>query len=95
MASIMSVQQATQLPIHLQTNVHADKVAPVKCQPIECATGESSSQETLVDVATNSFERSFGDTELSYFLPSRESGVNDMWADPSRLLSRDDSDLFS
>lgn len=24
------------------------------------------------------FERQLGDTELSYFLPSRESGVNDM-----------------
>ncbi len=25
------------------------------------------------------FERKMGDTELSYFLPSRESGVNDMY----------------
>jgi hypothetical protein len=32
-----------------------------------------------VDIAANSFERGLGDTELSYFLPSRESGVNDMW----------------
>ena len=26
------------------------------------------------------FERKMGDTELSYFLPSRQSGVNDMYA---------------
>jgi hypothetical protein len=44
------------------------------------AIDSSSSQETLVDIASNLFERGLGDTELSYFLPSRESGVNDMWA---------------
>lgn len=34
------------------------------------------------------FERKMGDTELSYFLPSRDSGVNDMYVvlfDPSRI----------
>ena len=32
------------------------------------------------DVCNDSivFERKMGDTELSYFLPSRQSGVNDM-----------------
>lgn len=74
MASSMPVQQATQLPIHL-TDVHTDKSTTVASG--ECIDS-SSSQETLVDVAANSFERGFGDTELSYFLPSRENGVNDM-----------------
>jgi len=26
------------------------------------------------------YERKMGDTELSYYLPSRDNGVNDMWA---------------
>lgn len=43
----------------------------------------SSSQETLVGVDVLRLQRCLGDTELSYFLPSRESGVNDMYAQPS------------
>jgi hypothetical protein len=58
--------QVTQSPQH-----DSDEYAPV-------GQDSSSSQETLVDIAANSFERRLGDTELSYFLPSRESGVNDM-----------------
>lgn len=30
------------------------------------------------------YERKMGDTELSYFLPSRQTGVNDMWVVLSR-----------
>ncbi|KAJ7110066.1 hypothetical protein C8R44DRAFT_634837 [Mycena epipterygia] len=37
-----------------------------------------SSEDTLVG-ARRPFERPLGDTEASYFLPSRESGVNDMY----------------
>lgn len=36
------------------------------------------SEETLVEHNGNRFERRLGDSELSYYLPSRESGVNDM-----------------
>lgn len=42
------------------------------------AVEPSSSQETLVDAQVHRFERRLGDSELSYYLPSRESGVNDM-----------------
>jgi len=38
----------------------------------------SSSQETLLGSTGDRVERPMGDTEVSYFLPSRESGVNDM-----------------
>jgi hypothetical protein len=75
----MPLQQVAQSLSHIQTDGRTDKCTPVKCQ---CASGEcinsSSSQETLVDIAANSFERRLGDTEVSYFLPARESGVNDM-----------------
>lgn len=37
------------------------------------------------DVPGNRFERPLGDTEISYFLPSRESGVNDMHV-PKHML---------
>ncbi|KAF6766679.1 hypothetical protein DFP72DRAFT_867287 [Ephemerocybe angulata] len=39
----------------------------------------ASSQETLVETTLPSLRRRLGDTEASYFLPSRESGVNDMY----------------
>ncbi|KAF5384779.1 hypothetical protein D9615_001268 [Tricholomella constricta] len=52
-----------------------------KCQ---CATldliNSASSQETLVELdGINQIERKMGDTELSYYLPARENGVNDMY----------------
>lgn len=36
-----------------------------------------SSDDTLID-ALRPLVRQLGETEVSYFLPSRESGVNDM-----------------
>ncbi|KAJ6621220.1 hypothetical protein B0H10DRAFT_2175488 [Mycena sp. CBHHK59/15] len=39
----------------------------------------NSSEDTLVDPCRRPLERPLGDTEASYFLPSRESGVNDMY----------------
>ncbi|KAK7064108.1 putative 15-O-acetyltransferase Tri3 [Favolaschia claudopus] len=37
------------------------------------------SDDTLVDSSRRRLERQLGQTEASYFLPSRESGVNDMY----------------
>jgi hypothetical protein len=37
------------------------------------------SEKTLVDANAYIYERQLGDSELSYYLPSRESGVNDMY----------------
>ncbi|KAJ6503384.1 hypothetical protein C8R47DRAFT_1105925 [Mycena vitilis] len=42
-------------------------------------TDSHSSDDTLVDVSRGPLERQLGETEASYFLPSRESGVNDMY----------------
>jgi len=63
----------------IQLNEHKNESVPPTC-PNTTSTQlvDSSSQETLVDDSTDAFERALGDTELSYFLPSRESGVNDM-----------------
>ncbi|KAG6814136.1 hypothetical protein H0H92_002131 [Tricholoma furcatifolium] len=48
--------------------------------PIGSTLGSTSSQETLVELNHSiRTERKMGDTELSYYLPSRESGVNDMY----------------
>ena len=41
--------------------------------------------EVCVSESDLIFERKMGDTELSYFLPSRQTGVNDMYA---RVLAR-------
>ncbi|KAJ7706029.1 hypothetical protein B0H17DRAFT_919835 [Mycena rosella] len=38
-----------------------------------------SSDDTLVETCRRPLERPLGETEVSYFLPSRESGVNDMY----------------
>ncbi|KAJ7446506.1 hypothetical protein B0H11DRAFT_2085053 [Mycena galericulata] len=38
-----------------------------------------SSDDTLVGACRRPLERPLGETEVSYFLPSRESGVNDMY----------------
>ncbi|KAF9469852.1 hypothetical protein BDZ94DRAFT_35159 [Collybia nuda] len=47
--------------------------------PIEVTVKTASSEGTLLGTGANQIERILGDTELSYFLPSRESGVNDMY----------------
>ncbi|KAG5650740.1 hypothetical protein H0H81_011184 [Sphagnurus paluster] len=67
-----------------------------KCQ---CAMlgllDSASSQETLVDQSyDHRIERRMGDTELSYFLPARENGVNDMYLHlgftaPPHILERE------
>lgn len=71
----MLVEKFTQ---SFQLNEHKSGCAPPTCQSPPIKLINSSSQETLVDAPNDAFERALGDTELSYFLPSRESGVNDM-----------------
>ena len=74
----MHIQEVNQSFTHLQIEASNGEGSPVKCLCTAAKCIDSfSSQETLVD-ASHSFERVLGDTELSYFLPSRESGVNDM-----------------
>ncbi|KAJ6575267.1 hypothetical protein B0H19DRAFT_1344161 [Mycena capillaripes] len=57
-------------------------------------TDSHSSDDTLVvDACQRPLERQLGETEVSYFLPSRESGVNDMYLhlgfrSPSEIMSR-------
>jgi len=38
---------------------------------------------------TWTLERPLGNNETAYFLPSRASGVNDMWAFPNHFFNRD------
>ncbi|KAF7307351.1 hypothetical protein MIND_00529100 [Mycena indigotica] len=47
--------------------------------PILRRVDSQSSDDTLVGRQNHALERQLGDTEASYFLPSRESGVNDMY----------------
>lgn len=47
-----------------------------------CKDASSSSKRVAEPLC---YERKMGDTELSYFLPSRQSGVNDMYVPPSAL----------
>ena len=57
-------------------------------QPLQSTTNALgvSSQPPL---RTSSYvERKLGDTELSYFLPSRESGVNDMYVHSRSRIHR-------
>jgi hypothetical protein len=54
----------------------------------------SSSEETLVDKGSPAVRRRLGDTEASYFLPSRESGVNDMCVLFNLSNSQPSSSLF-
>ncbi|KAJ6604797.1 hypothetical protein DFH09DRAFT_322316 [Mycena vulgaris] len=56
-------------------------------------THSYSSDDTLVETCRRPLERPLGDTEVSYFLPSRESGVNDMYLhlgfrSPPGIMSR-------
>ncbi|KAJ3548604.1 hypothetical protein NMY22_g1201 [Coprinellus aureogranulatus] len=70
----------------LMSNLYLKPKLPA-VSPAEVATamGELSldnaltSQETLVDTRWPAVRRRLGDTEASYYLPSRESGVNDMY----------------
>ncbi|KNZ73594.1 hypothetical protein J132_10842 [Termitomyces sp. J132] len=51
-----------------------------RCLTLGSARNSVSSQETLVQLTPSTrTERRMGDTELSYYLPARESGVNDMY----------------
>lgn len=42
-------------------------------------------EDALHDAAGPTFERRMGDTELSYYLPSRADGVNDMYVHNKKL----------
>ena len=44
------------------------------------------SDNTLVDAGLHLYQRRLGDSELSYYLPSRENGVNDMYVPPISLV---------
>ena len=63
---------------------HPQAVDPVLLTPPlsdgELPAGEGVSLRFAAkDASAVYFERKMGDTELSYFLPSRQSGVNDMY----------------
>jgi hypothetical protein len=64
-----------------------DIIDPVLLTPPLSSDGfpasEDVSPENSVKAESVCFERKMGDTELSYFLPSRQSGVNDMCVCPS------------
>ena len=45
------------------------------------------SENTLVDANAHVYERRLGDSELSYYLPSRENGVNDMFVSALVVVS--------
>jgi hypothetical protein len=56
--------------VHHDHPMEVSKIVPI---------ATSWSMDTLVNVDVRPYERSLGDTELSYYLPSRQSGVNDMY----------------
>ena len=56
--------------VHHDPHMEISKIIPI---------ATSWSMDTLVNVDVRPYERSLGDTELSYYLPSRQSGVNDMY----------------
>lgn len=63
---------------HLPQRIQHDefyKGHPVRCPSL---SKKKVTQESPLATADYRIERVMGDTELSYFLPSRESGVNDM-----------------
>jgi len=66
MANIVLPQPQLNHELHRGTPKH---------KPLPIAT--SWSGDTLVD-NIGPFHRSLGDSELSYYLPSRQNGVNDM-----------------
>lgn len=68
---------------------HPQAIDPVLLTPPlsdgELPAGEGVSLRFAAkDASAVYFERKMGDTELSYFLPSRQSGVNDMCVCPCR-----------
>ncbi|RDB28633.1 hypothetical protein Hypma_015825 [Hypsizygus marmoreus] len=75
-----SQPRSAHVSLRLQLDQCRNGCATEKCQCaiIGEALDSSSSEETLVPF-DDRVERAMGDTELSYFLPSRESGVNDMY----------------
>ncbi|KAG6841775.1 hypothetical protein C0991_007104 [Blastosporella zonata] len=72
----------------LEAGCQMDCSALKKCRCLPVASlSLASSQETLVELNhLGRTERRMGDTELSYYLPARESGVNDMWVVAKRYL---------
>ena len=52
--------------------------SPLPLQSTTNALRFSSQPYTTLPRTSSHVERKLGDTELSYFLPSRENGVNDM-----------------
>ncbi|KAG6817949.1 hypothetical protein H0H87_012417 [Tephrocybe sp. NHM501043] len=71
-----------QLGFQCQMNCFASNIK-CRCSPGNAAVlSSTSSQETLVELShIHRTERKMGDTELSYYLPARESGVNDIYDD--------------
>lgn len=71
------------VPLHLnQLDNCQNKCAAriCQCSKLAGAINSASSEETLVELDdTGRVERTMGDTELSYYLPARENGVNDMY----------------
>ncbi|KAF9015657.1 hypothetical protein BDQ17DRAFT_1341427 [Cyathus striatus] len=54
------------------------RYSPIGCLDKDALVLNSSSEETLIN-RLDRVERLLGETETSYFLPSRQSGVNDMY----------------
>ena len=76
----------------------APPTPPLSDDEREAAKASTKSEPIVVDDASSAapsaptFERRMGDTELSYYLPSRADGVNDMYLHlgftaPPRLVS--------
>lgn len=66
-------------PLQLDTCHNGCAAHKCRCAFLQKLTiNSASSEDTLLGADLNQVERTLGDTELSYFLPSRESGVNDM-----------------
>ncbi|CAA7265890.1 unnamed protein product [Cyclocybe aegerita] len=66
--------------ISLKERVHLPETLGIQGK-VNVAPALSSSNGETVDkgLSSNHVERQLGETEVSYFLPSRESGVNDMY----------------
>jgi len=60
-------------PVQSTSNILAEN-APAVAPTLETSPPPPNDQPEV------RYERKMGDTELSYYLPSRANGVNDMWA---------------
>jgi hypothetical protein len=70
----LGVDSSTSLVVGLPSPASSDE---------DLVLGQAKSQPTISDAfGLVSYERKLGDSELSYYLPGRAAGVNDMWVAP-------------